>query len=216
MRLQQDRYNERRSLADAIDVLVQANVLLGARAGQIRVGGLKLHRERIVGLVTVWVERPDMTYLVSLPGSMQFLTKRQGDSAIETFDIFQLDGATFDSDGNVELTDGTRLRAVEVIPVLRAYEATELSIVQHTVAYLEAERECYRRPIWFQRPCLDCSALPRLRRNITLLKQIQDYIAKREPALEHLSEQKISDALCKFGMRIPTKRPRRLQTTSTM
>ena len=41
-------------------------------------------------------------------------------------------------------------------------------------------------------------------------KQVQGYIADREPAVKDLSEQKIADALCKFGVRI--RRNWRLRT----
>jgi hypothetical protein len=209
--LQHDQRNMRRTIADAIDVLRSKVVFDGARTAEIRVGGLRLPSNDIVGLVCVSVESPadDTTFIVSLPTSKQFRAKRQGSAELETFDISQLDGATIDYRGVVELRDGMLLRAVDVKPALLS-DATELDwrIVHHTIAFMGAEQQCYGSPmIWFVPPRLDCSRLSALQASIPLLKQIQGYIADVEPALKHLSEQKIADALCKFGVRLP--RPRR-------
>jgi hypothetical protein len=179
----------------------------------IQVGALQLPSEEIVGLVNVFVESAadGKTLIVSLPTSKRFRAKRQCNSESETFDIFQLDGTTFDYSGGVKLPDGTHLRAVEVIPALLPYNVTDLDwcIVHHTIEFIGAEQECYRYPIRFERPrdALDCSALPALKNRIPLLKQIQGYIADREPAFKDLSEQQIANTLRKFGMRIPTSRP---------
>lgn len=219
--LQEDRRDERLGLADVIDVLHSRADFDGARAGEIRVGELRLPSDEIVGLVCALIECPahGTIFIVSLPASAQFRAKRRDGSKVETFDIFQLDRATFDSSGSVELANGARLRAVEVIPALRPYQETKLDwrIVHHTIAYLQAEEECYRCPIEFVSPFLDCSTLPglRLRRKTPLLKQIKDHIEKREPGLNGVSEQKIADALRKFGIRIPVARPRRPRAMPT-
>ncbi len=212
--LQEDRRNKRRTIRDVIEVLPEDIAFEHARAAQIRVGALRLPSEEIVGLVSVFAESADdeTIFIVSLPTSKQFQASRQSSAEIETYDIFQLDGATFDRSG-AELADGTQLRAVEVIPALLAYRVTDLDwrIVYHTIEFIKAEEECYSYPIHFERPrdALDCSALPALKDRIPLLKQIQGYIADREPARKNLSEQQIANTLRKFGMRIPTGRPRR-------
>src|SRR5665213_2305415 len=54
---------------------------------------------------------------------------------------------------------------------------------------------------------IDCNTLSGLK--IPLLKTVAAYIADRDPTLKLLSPQKISDALRKFGIRVPTGRPRR-------
>ena len=198
-RLQEDQRDKRFTIADTIDVLVQKNIALEhPGAARVQVGGLQLPSEEIVGLVNVFVESAadDKTFIISLPTSTQFRAKRQDTSEIETFEIFQLDGATFDCSGDVELPDGTHLCMVEVIPALLPYHVTDLDwcIVHHTIEFIGAEQECYTYPIHFERPrdALDCSTLPTLKDRIPLLKQIQGYIADQEPTLRDLSEQQIA------------------------
>ncbi|MGY4234730.1 hypothetical protein ACVIIW_003677 [Bradyrhizobium sp. USDA 4449] len=212
--LQQDQCDKRRGIADVIDLLHAEAVFDAPDTGEIRVGALRLPSDDIVGLIIASFARTadEITFIVSLPTSAQFRAKRRGSTEIETFAISQLDGASFDSRGNVELRDGTRLRAVEVIPSKLPYHVTELDwcILHHVIVFLGAESDCYRYPIRFEQPrdALDCSALPALKRRIPLLKQIRFYIAEREPALKNLSEQKIADTLRMFGMRIPARRTR--------
>lgn len=206
--LQEEQRDKRRTIADVIDVLYAQGVV---GAAKIRVGALRLPSDEIVGLVNAFVESTadDTIFVVSLPTSGHFRAQTQGGAEVETLEIFQLDEATVDGAG-VELADGARLRGVEVIPSLLPYHVTDLDwrIVHHTIAYLRAESECYRYPIHFERrrDALDCSALAALRDRIPLLKQVQWYIAGRDPTLKRLSEQKIADTLRKFGMRIPAPR----------
>ncbi|MGY4334513.1 hypothetical protein ACVWWG_008930 [Bradyrhizobium sp. LB7.2] len=215
--LQDDKREDRRSMADAINLLQPD----GTWKGEIQVRGLNLLSEEIVGLVAVFVENAaaQTTSIVTLPSAKQFRARRYESQEFEEFDIFRLDRATFDGSCNVGLVDGTRLRAVEVIPALLPYNVTDLDwcILHHTIAMMKAEQECYTYPIRFAQPsdALDCSRLPSLTGRVPLLKQIHWYIADREPALKDLSEQKIADALCKFGMRIPRpRRTRRLRSTA--
>lgn len=214
-RLQEDQRDKRRSIADVIEVLCSRLAFDATRTGKIRVAGLRLPSGQIVGLVATFVEgaTDETIFIISLPTSAEFLAKRQSTGQFETFGIFQLDGATFDGRGAVELSDGVRLRAVAVMPSLLPYHVTKLEwrIIHHTIAFLGAESECYRYliPLERQRDVLDCSALPALRDRIRGLKQIQGYITDRETALKGLSKQKIVDTLRKFGIRIPSARPRR-------
>lgn len=209
--LQPDERTKRRSIADAIDLLPSD----GAWRGEIRVSGLQLPSQDVVGLIAVFAEHAaaDTTSIVTLPSAKQFRARPEGSQELETFDIFRLDGATLDGRGTIELVDGTRLRAVEVVPALLPYNVTRRDwlILHHTIARMKAEQECYTYPIRFadRRVALDCSTLRNLSGRIPLLKQIQGDIADQEPALKDLSQQKIADTLCKFGIRIP--RPRQAQ-----
>jgi hypothetical protein len=214
--LEPDERNKRRSIADATDLLPSD----GAWRGEIRVGGLQLPSREVVGQVAVFAKNAvaGSISIVTLPTCKKSRGRREGSQELEEFDIFRLDGAIVNGRGTVELVDGTRLRAVEVVPALLPYNVTDLDwcILHYTIALIKAERECYTYPIRFARPsdALDCSTLLGLNARV-LLKQIQGYIAEREPALEDLSEQKIADALCKFGMRIPSpRRTRRLRSTA--
>ncbi|WP_128957109.1 hypothetical protein [Bradyrhizobium zhanjiangense] len=211
--LQPDERKNRRSIADTIDVLHAHAVFDGVRTVKIRIGGLRLPSQDVVGLVAVFAENAaaETTFIITLPSARQFRAQCHGRQKLEKFDIFRLDGATVDGNCNVELVDGTRLRAVEVIPALLPNKVTDLDwrILHLTIAMTNAERECYAYPIRFAQPgdALDCSTLPDLKGRVPLLKEIKAYIEEREPALKNLSEQTIADVLCKFGIRIP--RPRR-------
>ncbi|MBR0826151.1 hypothetical protein JQ596_11425 [Bradyrhizobium manausense] len=215
--LQHDQRNNRRSIADAIDVLPSD----GAWTGEIRVGGLRLPSQEVVGQVAVLAENAaaGLTSIVSLPACKKFRARRHGSQESEKFDIFRLDGAAVDDSGHVELVDGTRLRAVEVIPAPLPDNVTDLDwlIVHHTIDLIQAQQECYRSLIPELPPVLDCSKLPALSGKIRIpeLKVIQGHIADREPALANLSEQQIANTLRKFGIRIPRTRPRRAGATPT-
>ncbi|MBR1295113.1 hypothetical protein [Bradyrhizobium ottawaense] len=195
--LQPNECKNRRSIADAVNHLPD-----GAWTGEIRVGGIRLPTGEIVGLVAVFSE--NATSGVALPGATKFQARRHGSEELEEFDVFRLDGATVDDSCTVELVDGTRLRAVEVVPALLPYNVTDLDwrILHHTIALMKAEQECYTYPIRFAQPsdALDCSKLPALRGKVPPRKEILRYIAKQEPALKLPSRQKIDDTLHKFGM----------------
>src|SRR5262249_37607383 len=119
----------------------------------------------------------------------------------------------------VALTNGAELRAVELVPALLPRNPSELDwrIVHHTVAIIGAEERCYRslgkglrRPLRDMVPdarFLDCQQLSGL--DLPPLKVLALDIAARDPTLKRLSQQKIADALRKFGIRIPRPRPRR-------
>ncbi|MGY4237891.1 hypothetical protein ACVIIW_006838 [Bradyrhizobium sp. USDA 4449] len=206
LELQWDKRNKRRSIADALNVLHQHAAFDGARTVKIRIGGLRLPSQDIVGLVGVCAENAaaETALTVTLPTCKKVWARRLGREDLEEFDIFQLDGATVHGNGNVELVDGTRLRAVEVVPALLPYNVTDLDwrILHHTIAIMKAEQECYTYPIRFAQPtdALDCSKMPALRGKVPPRKEILRYIAKQDPALKLPSRQKIDDTLRKFGM----------------
>ncbi|MGY3343523.1 MULTISPECIES: hypothetical protein [unclassified Bradyrhizobium] len=207
LELQRDKRNKRRSIADALNVLHQHAAFYGGHTVKIRIGRLRLPSQDIVGLVGVCAENAaaETAFIVTLPTCKKVRARRLGREDLEEFDIFQLDGATVHGNGNVELVDGTRLRAVEVVPALLPYNVTDLDwhILHHTIAIMKAEQECYTYPIRFAQPtdALDCSKLPALRGKVPPRKEIlRHIIAKQGPALKRPSRQKIDDTLRKFGM----------------
>jgi hypothetical protein len=161
--------------------------------------------------------------VVSLPTSAQFKAIRQGEADARLFSIFELDGAKVDNNGSVRLSDGTVLRAVDVIPANLPLKPSELDwlIVHHVIWIIGAQDRCYRSLREHAKPkCLDlpkdivpeikiidCSSLKGL--ELPPLKNLAQQIGKKHPALKKLSHQKIADALRKFGMRIPASRPRK-------
>jgi hypothetical protein len=179
----------RRTIADAIEVLRSVpDFTKQSRAG-IQVALLPLPSGQVVGLVNVQFigALREVVCVVEMPTSIRFQAARQGSSQREDYDIFRLDGAVVDSAGNVKLTDGALLRAVELIPAHLPFEPTELEwrIVRHTIALIRAEEKCYRRlrdeaPAEFRNMVpdlrfLDCSNLGDL--DIPSSKTIAKYIA---------------------------------------
>ncbi|UPJ74512.1 hypothetical protein [Bradyrhizobium sp. 187] len=114
--LQPGERNKRRSIADATDLLPSD----GARKGEIRVVGLQLRSREVVGQVAVFAKNAvaGSISIVTLPTCKKCRGRREGSQEVEEFDIFRLDGAIVDGSGTVELVDGTRLRAVELVPAL--------------------------------------------------------------------------------------------------
>ena len=217
VRLREGDRAKRRTVADAVDIVVREFSLSASPSAQIAIGPLPLPSGRRVGLVDV--NFPDFGRVVSLPTSILFKARnRERAENVET-DIFLLDGAKIGADLSVVLTDGTRLRAVEVIPAPLPYSPSELDkrILKHVIAFAGADH-CYRS-IREGLPPEEAELLPDMRaidysrvREIKLpaggLKVIRGYITDNDPTLK-VSMQKISDTLSTFGIRRPHRRPRR-------
>jgi DNA methylase len=118
-RLQEQERTQRRTIAEALEVLRQNAGFKDTDRAKIRIGPLQLPSGEVASLVCIFFESPnnDTIFIVSLLTSAEFRGKRLGHSEDEIFDIFQLDEATFDDSGNVRLRDGTHVRAVKVIRV---------------------------------------------------------------------------------------------------
>jgi hypothetical protein len=223
--LREAERNRRVTVSDAIEVLAQSGAFGGGDVAEIQVGGICLPSGKVVGLTNVSFNNDalDKTLVVSLATSAQFNAKRQGEADVRLFSIFELDGAKVANDGSVRLSDGTILRAVEVIPANLPLKPSELDwrIVRHVIRIIGAEGRCYRSLREHAKPrCLDlphdiipdirfidCSALKGL--ELPSVKSLVAQIAKIDPALKNLSRQTIANALCKFGMRIPASRPQK-------
>jgi hypothetical protein len=216
-RLLEEGRNLRRTIADALEVLREVGDFKDHHRAEVRVGTLPLPSGHVVGLVDLHFDdrSRENVFVVSLPSSTQFRAIRQGSSRHECFEISRLDGATVSAEARVLLADGTKVRAVEVIPTRLLYHPSKLDwrIVRHTISIIKAEKGCYRslRQGLFPRPLrrmvpnrrfLDCSKLAGLKIERSL-KDITREIGRKDPTLRRLSPQKVSDALRKFGIRIP-------------
>jgi hypothetical protein len=96
----------------------------------------------------------------------------------------------------------------------------DFRIIHHTISIAGAQDRCYRSLREHAKPncCnvpeemipeirfIDCSALKD--HELPSLKSIAQQIGRRDPTLKRLSRQKITDALGKFGMRIPSSQLR--------
>jgi hypothetical protein len=212
-------------MADAVEALVASASFNNGDRAKVLSGPLKLPSEKIVWLALVVFDGADGTegHVVRFRAAEKF-------SAIEddkpaTFEMQVLDGAIVDFNGVVTLLDGRRLRAVEIIPAQMPYDLSELDfkIIHLTLSMIDgAESRCYRdirdslpdsyRDALPSRHLLDFSQLTegpgRPALAVPLLKQIRAKFEDTYPTLDLPSEQKISDALEKAGIRIPERRPR--------
>ena len=212
-------WKKRRTIADAIDVLQKFAGFDGDDRGQIQVGRIRLPSGEVVSLTWVSFESAAhrKTFIVKLPTATKFKATSQDQLLIG--DIGRLEGATLDAIGNVELQDGTLMRAVEIIPALLPYEISALdrAIVALTISQMGALDRCSYSGgrVFFDHPednpyvgSIDYSKLSGLG-PVPRLKVIKAYIEDREPKFLGLSEQKISDTLRKVGIRMPVARSRR-------
>ena len=232
VRLAEDKRTSRRSISDVLEVLTSRAAFGSTDHAVLAVGPMKLPSGQGVGLVQILFATPIKTYIVSLPTATGFNAVCSGSrsSRPEKFDIFLLDGATINYDGQVQLKGGVRLRAVTVIRAQFALKPTELDwrIVYATVMAIGAEKRCYRRPTdrtprrlrcrrkqsrrHLLRKCLgdqlflDCRALRGLR--IPSLKRLIHRLISLNPGFANISDQKIANTLRMFGIRIPTHRQR--------
>ncbi len=213
-------WKTRRTVADAIDVLHQDVGFEGDDRAQFRLGPMRLASGVIVSLVSVYFSSAarQKTFIVWLPTAVKFRAILRDQSVIDQFDIDRLEEATLDNAGNVELCDGTRMRAVEIIPVPLPYKLSGLDcvIIRLAISKIDAQDKCSysTEGLFSEHPnddpyigYIDCSKLTGL--CVPELKVIKGYIGERAPRLKSVSEQTISNALRKFGMRIPVARPRR-------
>jgi hypothetical protein len=218
--LSEDKRNSRRTVADALDVLRTEVGFADSDHAQFRIGLGNLPPVQRVGLVQILFDHRSnaKTYVVSLPTARYFRAWHPSFSRFRRFEIAVLDGAEIHSIGQVHLTNGQTLHAVEVIPARLPLKPTPLDwcIVHDTIALINAQQGCYRslkdelpaeqQDIIPDLQFLDCSKLSGL--NIPSLREIASYIGDKHPSVERPSEQKIADALCKFRVRSPKPRAR--------
>jgi hypothetical protein len=146
-RLLEDHRNSRRTIADALEVLREVGGFKDHHHAQVCIRRLSLP-SGVVGLVEVRFDDPsrENVSIVSLPSSTRFRAIREGAFRHKGFEIFRLDGATVSADAKVLLTDGTPLRAVEVLPTRLLNQPSKLDwrIVHYTISIIKAEKQCYR------------------------------------------------------------------------
>jgi hypothetical protein len=182
---------------------------------EIRLAPLQLPSGKRTAVVQVLF--PDLGYSVSLPSSARFRALSTTSSHRTVLEISLLDRARICSDNSVVLGNGTRLRAVELLPTYLPYNPSELEerILLHVISLTKSGGYCYRSireglPEHLQDRVPDLRMLDYSRVHTIKappLKVIRGYIADNDPNLK-LSDQKIADALARFGVRVPRPRPR--------
>jgi hypothetical protein len=210
--------HNRRSVADAIEVLVMHANFEAGGIGKIAVGIFPFPSKD--PLAQLYVSYTDLaagtTFLVWLPVCSRFKATYSKQRTIRESSVFDLNDATVDFDGNVLLTDGTNLKGVEVTPVSLPYELSDLErrILWCTIQFMEIEDKVIRtlgeeldpelrkgmpiiRKLDFQR--LNGFLLPSL-------ESIRSFILENESGVKSVSLEKISSTLTKCGMRSVVRR----------
>lgn len=217
IRLDEEKRHARRTIADVVELLRRGAGFSGRDRAFVQSGSFHLPSGETVGVVQVIFEpfRSGTSFVVSLPTSRGFRAKRLNSLERDYYEISALDGAAIDLTGNVVLADHTTVFAVEVVPARLPLAPTELDlrILHGTLMHIGATR-CYRDlrddlPSDLAAPeirAIDFSRLSGL--EVPSLDSIAAYLEAKHPALPVPSLQTISNALRKFGMRIPKARGR--------
>jgi hypothetical protein len=143
--LGQREWKRRRTVADAIEVLHKDAGFEGDDRAEIRLGPMRLPSGDIVNLVGIFFESAvhQKTFIVWLPTAVKFRAILHDHSVIDQFDIGRLEEAVWDDAGNVELRDGTLMRAVDIIPAPLPYKLSGLdcAIIRLAISKLGAQHK---------------------------------------------------------------------------
>jgi hypothetical protein len=215
MRLLRDPYVEydgrksMRSLADALTKLRAEHHLDEGQKVTIQTMGVRLPDRRLSGFV--WVFGPQRSdgarMVIFMPSSARFSGRDTlGDN--HTYMISELDDATSDSDGNVQLADGRFLHAIELIPAPAHYDfsLTERRIVQAALSFTDLGHQCYRALDEELLPglkVLDYAEVAKVR--IRSLKSVVRHVINLLP---DVSDRQITETLKRAGVQLPRSRPR--------
>lgn len=193
-----------RSISDALEALRGDGRLEDCSFLEIRTNPLPSQTDQAPSLVLVvcHLNPPEKPRGVALPTSWEFRGRPLGESTPETFEILRLDRAKVDEDGTVTLSDGTRLKAVEVIPAALPWELTELQkrIVFWTTMFIRFGDKCYYGPPTPDLAGLDFAKLRAL--EVPKLEAVVQFVADAEPTLK-INRQTVANALGVCGMRVP-------------
>jgi hypothetical protein len=112
-----DRPRDRRTIADALAVLESQAAFGDDDTAEIRIALMSLAPRKCVGLVQVMFDVPcsDKSYAVPLP-SAEYCYGSWTNGDRERYHIELLDRGTVDTRGDVWLTDGGTIHAVEIEP----------------------------------------------------------------------------------------------------
>lgn len=204
------------SVADALDALGDEAGFQSGDQARITCGGLTLPSGETVTLTGLLFERGNRhVFAVWLRSSKTCRAKYR--SELLDFDTGELADAVVDDHGNVTLSDGRVIRAVQVTPAKLPYEITDRDwrIVHAAISAAGAEHFSYAIPLPANPQqitearslnLIDYTALSSIK--APYLKVIQGTFLRDNPDISSLSEQKISDTLSKFGIRHKRARPR--------
>jgi hypothetical protein len=220
MQLIDEDRKSRRTIADAIETIRLASSVFPANARfTIRTRPLRLPSGDVPFLALVMCA--ELALAVSLPTSKKFRakgTRAPANLEFQEFETCLLDGAIaeiIDERLEVILSDGRRLRGVEVIPCYlppcgdgkRQMDAVRLheEVIGLVVKMCNAQDRCYR--------FVDEDVLPSVRvlafgtlQDLSLgtLSDIANYIHLNHERLNPVSPQTVANILRDWGLRIPS------------
>jgi hypothetical protein len=210
--------HNRRSVADAIEVLVAYTNFQVGGVGKIAAGIFPFpSKDPLAQLCVGYTDlAAGVTFLVWLPICSRFQATYTDQQSTRKFGVFDLNDATVDFSGNVFLTSGARLRGVEVVPAKLPYELSDLErrIIWCTIQFMKIENKVVRTLGEELDPELR-KGLPTIRRVdfqrlhglvVPSLESIRSFILENEPGLRSVSLEKISSTLSKCGMRPVVRR----------
>jgi len=135
-----------RSLADALAKLREEGLADGEHV-EIKTTGFDLPGCGKIALVmVVGLRRPDGSmFVVLMPSARTFVARTTRGERL-TYSIEMLDAAISDADGNVELTNGQIVHAVDLVPspFFREFSATEHAIVRLAIKICKVEDKFFQ------------------------------------------------------------------------
>jgi hypothetical protein len=195
-----------RSIADALEALGNGGHLVHGSVLEIRTSPLPSLTHEAPSLVLVVCHHPpEEPWGVALPTSWEFTGRSLETGTPETFEIARLDRARVDEGGTVTLSDGTCLRAVEVVQASLPWTLTELQkqIVYWTIEFAGSGDDCYRYgPPTPDLKSLDYAALRKL--EIPKLAALVRFIAEKTGLITN--RQTVANTLAVCGVRVPRQR----------
>ena len=194
-----------RTLADALAELEEKGGLVGEEEAEIRVGLMQLPDGTVAGTVAlIGPDRADRC-AVMLPSSVAFSAKNTIGER-HRYHIDELHGATSDLNGNVQLSDGSHVHAVELETVRLVAQLTEAQeeLLRCVLKALGYERECLRAVDEELLPgmvALDYAAIARLgAEKLPSLKAIENELRKYRA---DVPRQTLANVLALAGFRRP-------------
>jgi hypothetical protein len=212
--LEYDGRKTMRSLADALTKLRELGNLSDGENVEIKTMGIRLPDGRPSGVVSVLgPQQQDGTRMVIfMPPSATFSARTTlGDR--QHYEIQELNDATSDSEGNVELANRRFLHQIKLIPAPAHYDftLTENKIVMAAIVFLQREglleHQCYRSVDEKLLPgvkLLDYAQVAKIQ--IKRLKPVVRFIMKLK--LPDVTEALIRASLKRAGMQLPRSRAR--------
>ena len=144
LRVDTGEFRKRRTIADAIEVLSRKTGFSNNTEAVVEISGLCLRSGRETSIVGVVCRQ--LGLIVPLPSSSHFSGIRSDTSTRQTFEISKLSKAVVNASCQVTLTDGLKLRGVEVLPdrLPEDFSKEHMAIVDAAVRFMGVEHRCYR------------------------------------------------------------------------